>query len=164
MVAAKADRDVQIGAAQDVWALGVMAYEAIVGAVTFSSIIDVGDCAVGVTQYPWDQPTEAQPVAWRRSRLRTLVAPCLARDPATRPTATALLKVVSATPPRRKDRHCTCCGLCACSLSRLYARRCVRVPCLGHLPRAQVSGRAVGHQVCVRRMKGGARKHGQLPP
>ena len=93
--AAQANCDVQIGAAQDVWALGVMAYEAIVGAVTFTSVEDIGACAAGVSQYPWERPSEGQPGTWRRSRLRALVAPCLARDPAARPTAAALLEEVS---------------------------------------------------------------------
>ena len=83
------------GAAQDVWALGVMAYEAIARTRTFNCARDTGPCAAGASQYPWERPPEEQPDAWRRSRLRALVAPCLARSPAARPTAASLLAEVS---------------------------------------------------------------------
>ena len=71
-----------------------MAYEAIVGAVTFTSLGDIGACAAGVAPYPWERPPEAQPDVWRRSRLRGFVTPCLARDPAARPPAAALLVAI----------------------------------------------------------------------
>jgi eukaryotic-like serine/threonine-protein kinase len=89
--AAKEDRHVEITPAQDVWALAVMCYEATVGAVTFTSVVDIGECAYGRAPYPWERPVQEQPTAWRRSRVRALVLPCLARDPARRPTAPQLI-------------------------------------------------------------------------
>lgn len=78
-------------AAQDLWALGVIAYEAVVGALTFTSVAAIGECASEMTQYPWERPLEAQPSVWRRSKLRGLIAPCLSREPEARPSAAALL-------------------------------------------------------------------------
>lgn len=79
-------------AAQDLWALGVIAYEAVVGAVTFDSVTAIGECAAGAALYPWERPMEAQPAAWRRSKLRRLVAPLLAREARARPPASELLQ------------------------------------------------------------------------
>ena len=95
ITAAKADRDVRVAAAQDLWALGVIAYEAVVGAVTFTSVSAIGECASGVAQYPWERPLEAQPSSWRRSKLRSLVAPLMSREPDARPPAAALLEALS---------------------------------------------------------------------
>ena len=91
VVAAKANREVVVSTKQDVWALGVIAYEAIVGSFTLATLNAVIDCATGVAPYPWELPVEAQVAAWRRSRLRAIMAPCLARNPASRPPAAALL-------------------------------------------------------------------------
>ena len=91
VTAAKANRDVPMTAAQDLWALGVIAYEAVVGAVTFTSVTAIGECASGAAQYPWERPLDAQPSAWRRSKLRALITPFLSRDPDARPSAATLL-------------------------------------------------------------------------
>ena len=93
--AAKGDYEVRMSGAQDVWALGMMAYEAVVGCVTFTSLEAIGGCAFGEAPYPWERPLSAQPAAWRRSRLRALVMPCLTRDPDERPAASDLLAGVS---------------------------------------------------------------------
>lgn len=82
-------------AAQDVWALGVVAFEAIAQRQALPSIRDIRACAAGTEAYPWQLPPEAQPPAWRESRLRRALAPCLERDPAARPSAAALAASVS---------------------------------------------------------------------
>ena len=75
----------------DVWALALMAYEAIARQTTFTMMSDAFNCAYDHQKYPWEQSLEAQPLAWRQSRLRGALLPCLARDAAQRPTAAALL-------------------------------------------------------------------------
>jgi serine/threonine protein kinase len=85
-----------MSASQDVWALGVMAYEAIVQvSPTLCTMEDVFECAHGHRPYPWELPTAEQPRVWRTSRLRALVAPCLSRDPTARPTSAALLGTIT---------------------------------------------------------------------
>ena len=88
---------VRVDAAHDVWALGQMAFEAIVGAETRhfrspSPSPSGSPASRGAPRVlPWELPAEAQPAAWRESRLRTIVEPCLHRDPALRPSAAQLL-------------------------------------------------------------------------
>ena len=93
--AARGDYEVPVSAAQDVWALGMMAYEAVVGAITFTTLDAIGECASGDLPYPWERPLSAQPAAWRRARLRPLIMPCLAREPSERPPSSELLAAVS---------------------------------------------------------------------
>lgn len=69
-----------------------MAYEAIVQRPTFTMMSDAFCCAHDKQRYPWEQPLEEQPLAWRRSRLRAALLPCLSRDAAERPSAAALLE------------------------------------------------------------------------
>jgi hypothetical protein len=76
------------------WALGVMVFEAIAQRDTFPTTSDIRDCAAGRARYPWELPPTEQPPAWRQSRLRGLVVPCLAREGATRPSAEVLLTAV----------------------------------------------------------------------
>lgn len=55
-------RSVAVQASQDMWALGVMAYETICGSRAFphfGSMDMVLDCGAGRSQYPWEQ-AEAQ--------------------------------------------------------------------------------------------------------
>ena len=82
---------VQASGAHDVWALGVIAYEAIVQGQALQTQQSILDCADGRAAYPWELPTEQQPVAWRKSKLRSLVAPCLARSADARPHASDVL-------------------------------------------------------------------------
>lgn len=71
----------------DIWALGVVAFEAVTQSRALTSQAQIAQCVQGGAAYPWEVPPGAQPQAWRQSRLRPLVAPCLQRDAALRPTA-----------------------------------------------------------------------------
>jgi hypothetical protein len=55
--------------------------------------VQVFGCAHGRPPfaYPWEGSSSGLPMAWKRSRLRSQLLPCLARDPAQRPTAAAVL-------------------------------------------------------------------------
>ena len=94
VLAAYADRHIKVHPSQDVWALGVLAWEAVIShpALTLQSTVKA--CAEGSQMYPWECSPDTQPRMWRQSRLRNIVEPCLARNPAKRPTAAALLAAV----------------------------------------------------------------------
>ena len=85
----------EVTAAHDVWALGVVAFEAIAGQQAMRSVNDIRRSAAGQQAYPWEGPLGAQPPAWRHSRLRGLLLPCLARNAAARPSAAAVAELVS---------------------------------------------------------------------
>ena len=93
--AAHNNEHVRISPAQDMWALGVIAFEAVVGSVTFKLSADVADCAYGRARYPWERASAEQPAAWQQSRLRRLLQPCMSREPRQRPVAEVLLASVS---------------------------------------------------------------------
>jgi serine/threonine protein kinase len=62
----------EVSAAQDVWALGVMAYEAMVGQPSFprhTRASVVFQCAHGTRLYPWERPGFQQPELARFSSL-----------------------------------------------------------------------------------------------
>ena len=94
-LAVDASRHVIVSASHDVWALAVMAYEAVAQQQVLHMTGQVFECARGVAQYPWECPEEAQPPAWRQSRLRAVLLPCLSRDTGSRPSATTLLERVT---------------------------------------------------------------------
>lgn len=84
------EEPVEVAAAHDVWALGVVTYEVIIARPAFPRRFQASllhRCATGAAEYPWEAPPEQQEPLWRRSRLRELVAQCLCRDPAGRPSA-----------------------------------------------------------------------------
>ena len=87
-----ASQELEVHPSHDIWALGLMAYEAIVQRPTLTMMADCFDCAFGRQKYPWELPSAEQPRAWRHSRLRALLLPCLARDAAQRPSASRLLE------------------------------------------------------------------------
>lgn len=77
----------------DIWALGVMAFEALTNTHVFPAFVstsnDVYAAASGTTRYPWEsQRGDARIV---RLRVWPILAACLARDPAARPSAAQLL-------------------------------------------------------------------------
>jgi serine/threonine protein kinase len=75
------------------WSLGVLGYEAVTHkAPALRTASHIFACANGPAKYPWEGSLDAQPEAWRRSRLRVLLAPCLARDAVRRPSAETLLE------------------------------------------------------------------------
>ena len=79
---------VTVAAAADIWALGVMAFEALVGFRAVETTAHVFLCASGGQPYPWDEAElPAAPERWRKSRLRPVIEQCLTRDAAARPTA-----------------------------------------------------------------------------
>lgn len=80
--------------AHDVFAVGVMAYEAICHARCAFRLEYIAACAAGDEWYPWELPLRRQPPVWQSSRLRPLLEPCLRRDDAARPSAAALVQSV----------------------------------------------------------------------
>lgn len=92
--AADADADVVAHAATDMWALGVIAFEALTHGPAFEPGrrgADVFAAAAGRWRYPWEVAEAELPGVWRRSRLRGVTGACLARDPAARPSAQRML-------------------------------------------------------------------------
>ena len=72
-----------------------MAFEAVTQTMpVLTTISDVFDCALGVRAYPWERVSAEQPPAWRQSRLRALIEPCLARDPQARPSSATMLAAI----------------------------------------------------------------------
>ena len=99
MRAVDANTNIIVAASHDIWSLGVMAFEAVVQRPTFTALDDIQACANGSTPFPWELPWEQQPPAWRASRLRALILPCLAQEPERRPTAEAVLAAVGRMGP-----------------------------------------------------------------
>ena len=102
--ALEAKEHIPVHASQDIWALGVMVYEAITNTGPrdrFARPSDAFACASGARPWPWDLPAEQLHPAWRRSRLRAIAQPCLNPDAAQRPSAQGIsdgiLKLSSAT-------------------------------------------------------------------
>ena len=76
----------------DIWSLAVIAYEAITQeALALKTREAVFGCAKHQYSYPWEAPPAEQHKEWRRSKVRALLTPCLARDAAARPSAAQLL-------------------------------------------------------------------------
>ena len=62
-------QDIVVQPSQDIWALGVMAYEIIAGQPLFprGSLSNLAyQCAAGDQPYPWERPQQEQPVPWQR--------------------------------------------------------------------------------------------------
>ena len=81
--------------AADIWALGVMVYEALTDGAVFPPYTttpgDVYAAASGSARYPWELDRDAQ---FSRYRVRPAVEACLARDPAARPSAVQLITMI----------------------------------------------------------------------
>jgi serine/threonine protein kinase len=83
--------------AQDIWALGVMAYECLTHSTVFPTFRNpriVFAVAAGQSKYPWEEDVLDE--TFRRSRARKLVLACLDRNPRSRVTAAELLKTIDA--------------------------------------------------------------------
>ena len=81
--------------AQDVWALGVMVFEAFTRKPAVDPFRGAEGCkqlARGEAKYPWEEGEQDQ--EFGGSRARRLVESCLARDPEQRPTAAALVEAI----------------------------------------------------------------------
>ena len=81
--------------AADIWALGVMVYEALTDGAVFPPYAtppsDVYAAASGSVRYPWELDRDKQ---FSRYRVRPAVEACLARDPAARPSAVELITMI----------------------------------------------------------------------
>lgn len=95
MEAVRADSDIVADASHDVWALGVIAYEAITRTRAIKSMETALACACGSETYPWEADEGALPQRWKASRLRAIVGPCLARDARARPMAKQVCTLVN---------------------------------------------------------------------
>jgi serine/threonine protein kinase len=93
VLAVNASEDVAVHPSHDVYALGVMASEAIARQAAHVATSDIFACAASGRRYLWEEAAAEQPAPWRQSRLRALVEPCLARDAAARLTAAALAEI-----------------------------------------------------------------------
>lgn len=92
---ARGARSIQASASADVWALGVVALELLAGRRAFAGTASreaIVAQVTGDTPLPWEPPSATAPELLRRLRvLKRSVLACLARDPAARPTAEAVL-------------------------------------------------------------------------
>lgn len=81
--------------ASDIWALGVVAYEAMSGrgAHRFVSSEELAASAYGQRNYVWETP-EGSTEQFVRSRACHIVLQCLRREPERRPTAAQLLQMI----------------------------------------------------------------------
>ena len=103
VIAAQINQNVTVRTAHDLWALGVIGYECITQRAVLVTSSEVIDCASGEQCYPWEEPAASQPQAWRRSPLRPLLTPCLARTAPGRPAAADVVAGVVAM--GRHDGH-----------------------------------------------------------
>ena len=81
--------------AVDIWALGVIAFELLTEEPAFSAqtMSAAKDAIAGRVPLPWEaEAPEARQRLEQLRRLRRTVLRCLARNPAERPTASALLR------------------------------------------------------------------------
>ena len=97
LAAYSARRRVPSNPAQDVWALGVMAYEALTHSSAFpqfASEADIIEAAAGTREYVWEGAGTLP--AFAKSRARRLIGACLEREARMRPTAGHLLRIIGA--------------------------------------------------------------------
>lgn len=100
MVRAYANHDdVTVAAAHDIWALGVIAFEALTQLRGFTEASAIYSCADGAQQYPWVNGGSTQ---WQASPLRQLVLGCVATQASERLSAAGVLSVAAAL--RRSGR------------------------------------------------------------
>ena len=80
--------NVAVAGGHDVWALGVLTFEALSQRRAFSSGEHIIACAAGSRRYPWH---DCSAPTWRQSPLRPLVLGCLTPCERARPTAADVL-------------------------------------------------------------------------
>ena len=88
-------RYITVQPSHDMFALGVVVWEAVTQKPAFASRDMCYACTVGDALYPWERDVRQQPEAWQQSRLAELVMPCLARSAAQRPSALDMLAALS---------------------------------------------------------------------
>ena len=96
------ERSVLVHPAHDIFALGIIAFEALAGMKAFGTPLDFSRgkaycsveemmlCAAGSVPYPWERPVNLQHGQWQKSKLWPLVAKCLHRQAKMRPSAEQL--------------------------------------------------------------------------
>lgn len=92
-----ARRNVPADPAQDIWALGMMAYECLTHSTVFPVYMSpeaVFATAAGDAQYPWEVANKDP--SFHKSKARPVITACLSREPRKRPTAQQLLKMIDA--------------------------------------------------------------------
>lgn len=94
VLAAFANEHISVQPSHDIWAVGVLAYEAIVKRPALTSVNQVRACASGHEPYPWELPEDQQASEWHGSRVRGAAMPCLARVASERPDAQTLLSTM----------------------------------------------------------------------
>jgi serine/threonine protein kinase len=80
---------------QDIWALGVIGFEALVGGPALPWLRSTADAVMladGSEPYPWERSHVAPEFV--QSRAYPVIVACLHRDPARRPTAPAILQAI----------------------------------------------------------------------
>ena len=98
--AARSGKEIVASAASAVFVLGVLAYEAVTQGPAQAGMPDfmIQDCARNARKYPWEAIEHGH--AWCDSRLRRLIAPCLARNAAARPAAAQVATAAASTAAR----------------------------------------------------------------
>lgn len=79
----------------DIWAVGVVMFEALTGAPAFPRFCGadtIAACAAGEAAYPWEGGADEVPRAWTHARMYPIIAPCLSRDLERRPSAPELMR------------------------------------------------------------------------
>jgi serine/threonine protein kinase len=92
IVAFSERKDLQSSAAMDIWALGVIVYEALTRQAAVDPFGGVNFClelAQGESKYPWEDGEQA--FEFRGSRARKVVEACLHRDPERRVAASDIV-------------------------------------------------------------------------
>ena len=91
----RAEQSMTMRPSFDVWSLAVIAFEAVTQSPAFQSHEHALACALGNQPYPWQAADAKQPETWRNSGLKALLLPCLSRDRAQRPCASAVHRAVT---------------------------------------------------------------------
>jgi serine/threonine protein kinase len=97
LTALSAKREILADPSQDIWALGVVAYECLTHSAAFPVFCtreDIDAAAQGTCPYPWE--ADKRSMLFVKSKARPLIEACLSRSAARRPTAQQLLARIDA--------------------------------------------------------------------